>query len=263
VGFARICLAYDLDPLMGEVVILGGKLYVTSAARIRKAQEHDDYLGFDFRYLDREDPADSKIWRAMGLGPEDIAGEAKVYREGKKDTVAYGVVRMAERVELNKWGNKDESGHIKLANPIVASNPQEMAYKRAVERAHRHAYAMPLPSAHEVPPLEADYRRQKRVDVETGEITEVVDGEVNTTGSTADQRKMIHILLNELGIPDEAYYAELEKLYGVRSSKNLNSSQASEYIDALQRRQRRHERGSPMAEEVPVEAEEPPEGRLL
>ena len=199
----------------------------------------------------------------MGIGPDDIVCRARVYRRDKRDTVAFGTVRMAERVEINKWGKKDENGKPVLANPIVASNPQEMAYKRAVERAHRHAYSMPLPSAHEAPQYETDYVRQKRVDVETGEITEVVEGEVNVVGSTTAQRQKIHILLNELGIPDGDYYAELEKLYGVRSSKNLNASQASEYIEALQRRQRRHERGSPMSEEVPVEAEEPPDGRLL
>ena len=131
--FARICLAYGYDPLMGDVVILGGKLYITCQARIRKAQEHDDYGGFTFRYLSPED--DVKLWRAMGLGDQDIACEAKVKREDKEDTVAYGVVRMAERVEKSKYKPGE------LANPVVASNPQELAYKRAAERAKAHGKA--------------------------------------------------------------------------------------------------------------------------
>ena len=255
VAITRLALAYQLDPLADELVVLGGKPYVTVKGRIRVAERYRDYKGFTPQWLGPDDPE----WKLLQLKPEDLAIKVTVRIEGRDPVVAYGVLSMEERMAKSNSG----AGY---AHPIAHAHPQDVCYKRGVERALRYAKPIPLPGV-EGSRYEADYYREGRVNTETGKVITAEDGipVESVAGSTADQRKLIHILLNELGIPDEDYYAELKKLYGVDSSKKLNASQASEYIDALKRRERRHERGSPMAEEIAAEdeADEPPEERLL
>lgn len=226
---ARICLAYGYDPLMGEVVILGGKLYVTCPGRLRVAQQNEDYGGFDFEWVGADDDG---LRRTMQIGPMDIAAKATVHRTNRRPTVAFGMVRAYEMTAKNQDG--------RARFPIVASNPQEMAYKRAVERAHRYAYSMPLPSAEEKSEEEAVAER--RVDVETGEITG------DSAGCTAKQRGKIHAQWADAQLAKEDGHRELMELYGVDSTMKLNVGQASEYIDALQKRLERGYYGSPMKE---------------
>lgn len=241
---ARVAIAYALDPLAGEIVILGGKPYITVKGQIRNAERNRDYQGFVPEWV-----IDPNVRKAMGLKDGDLAIEATGYRQGRKDCKAWGIVRLTE---IAGGGT----------NPVARSHPQEMCYERAVGRLLRHMYAMPLPGVGDHPETEADYYRQRRVDPETGEISPVIEGEIiNTTGCTADQRKAIHALLNEVGVSDEDYHAELTRLYGVPTSMKLTASQASEYIDALNARLRRHEKGSPLTVEAVDDAAAQSEGQ--
>lgn len=241
---ARVALAYGLDPLAGELIVLGGKPYTTCQGRIRNAERHSDYRGFDTEWV-----VDAAVRKAMALKDGDVALEVTGYREGRRPCKAWGIVRAAEIIGGT--------------NPIARSNPQEMAYKRGVERCLRHMYSMPLPGVEESPQTEADYYRQKRVDVVNGEVAAVVEGELNVEGCSAGQRGMIHGMVTALGITEDGYRNELQRLFGVDSSMKLTAGQASEYLDALTARIKAHQKGSPMAEAEEPAPEAPPTAEQL
>ncbi|MCA9387959.1 MAG: DUF1018 domain-containing protein [Ignavibacteriae bacterium] len=54
--------------------------------------------------------------------------------------------------------------------------------------------------------------------------------------STNEQKRQIHILASSIGIEDEDRRADMQEMYGVRSSKDLSYGQADEYILHLEKR---------------------------
>jgi hypothetical protein len=64
-------------------------------------------------------------------------------------------------------------------------------------------------------------------------------------GVTAKQIKRIHILRSQANLDDDKYRAGLEKVAGVRSSKDLTSAQADEVIVALERAVARRQEATP------------------
>jgi phage recombination protein Bet len=101
------------------------------------------------------------------------------------------------------------------------------------------------------------------IDVETvDEVTERAEtakkvsllDESLLEGVTASQVKRIHVLRSQAGLDDERYRAGLEKVAGVRSSKDLTRAQADEVIAALETAVARRQKETPEYwEAAPVE----------
>lgn len=126
---AGIAIEYGLDPLMGELVIYQGKPYITMDGRLRKAQETEKYDGVHVEVA----TAEQKV--AMGYKAEDFVWRADVYRIGASHA-------------FEGWGyvtQKEMSMNTNPHLPIV-KNPSQHAQKRAIVKALRMAFHVPLPS---------------------------------------------------------------------------------------------------------------------
>ena len=133
---AHISVSYGLDPLLDELLVMGGvKLYVTVAGLRRKAQEMSVLDGISWERVTY--PDDSKglvrwkcILRIKGAGfPFEEYGEAN----GPTET-----------------------------NPVAKKNPETMARTRALGRALRMATGVSLPIAEEADDYGAPFSREPR-----------------------------------------------------------------------------------------------------
>ena len=174
---ARVALAYGLDPFLGELIPYQGRPYLTFDGRIRIADRHPAYDGYDLvpvtgEELDALRPQQGEsIWKCV------------VYRKDRsRPTIAYG-----------RAGGPHEK------NPLAKQDPVTMAQKRAIHRALRAAFPVPIP----------------------GVEVEITDGQV----------RAIHAIDEELGISREERRQVLSETFGVESSRDLTADQASSYID--------------------------------
>lgn len=125
---ARVAVAYGLDPLMGELIPYQGKPYLTIDGRIRIADRHPAYDGYDI------EPASEVERKALGAGSDQAVWKCTVYRKDRKrPTVAYG----------RAGGQADPNSAAK--NTWTA----EIAQKRAIHRALRAAFPAPIPGLEE------------------------------------------------------------------------------------------------------------------
>lgn len=174
---ARVALAYGLDPFLGELIPYQGRPYLTFDGRVRIADRHPAYDGYDLvpvtgEELDALRPQQGEsIWKCV------------VYRKDRsRPTIAYG-----------RAGGPHEK------NPLAKQDPVTMAQKRAIHRALRAAFPVPIP----------------------GVEVEITDGQV----------RAIHAIDEELGISREERRQVLSETFGVESSRDLTAGQASSYID--------------------------------
>ena len=128
---ARIAVAYGLDPLMGELIPLGGKPYVTLMGRLRIAHKHSQFAGVTCR------PATDVERKAFRCRDEEHLWYAEVHRHDWK-------------VPATGWGRCAQADK----NPVAQLWAQEMAQKRATARALRDGFAIPLPGAEDHPDYE-------------------------------------------------------------------------------------------------------------
>lgn len=174
---ARVALAYGLDPFLGELIPYKGKPYLTFDGRIRIADQHPMYDGYDLL-----PPEDAELKALRPVQNESI-WKCVVYRKDRsRPTVAYG-----------RAGGPNER------NPVGKSDPVSMAQKRAIHRALRAAFPVPIPGVDD--PL------------------------------SREQLKAIHAHDREAGVSDDERRAALDAAFGVESSAALTSTQASSYLD--------------------------------
>jgi hypothetical protein len=215
---ARVSLAYGLDPFMGELTIYKGKPYVTIDGRTRLALDHPMYDGM------KCEPATPAQREAFRCGESEHLWYAEVWRKDKRHT-------------FSAYGRSNFAGDTNFA---VKTHPQEIARKRALHRALRDAFSIPLPGLEEadgytetvgglgVPPAVED---GLPVDYETGEI---IDGEAReVNGIRPDQTVAIHAIPRALGWRDADYRGFLLDAHGVTSSKDLTEGQAAGLIESL------------------------------
>lgn len=175
---ARIALAYGLDPFLGELIPYKGKPYLTFDGRVRIADRHAAFDG----YVGPEPPTEAEMTALRPAEGESI-WKCTVYRKDRTHpTVAYG----------RAGGPQDR-------NPISKQDAVTMAQKRAVHRALRAAFPVPIPGLEEK--------------------------------LSPAQLKAIHTFDNDAGIDADTRHEELEATFGVESSDKLTSAQASAYID--------------------------------
>jgi hypothetical protein len=127
VEVARVALAYGLDPFMDELIPYQGKPYVTIAGRLRLADDHPQFDGYDL------EPATDTERKAFRVADDEHLWKCSVYRKDRRrPTTAFG-----------RAGGTLESNHVaKRWTP-------EIAQKRAIHRALRAAFPMAIPGAEE------------------------------------------------------------------------------------------------------------------
>lgn len=208
---ARVALAYGLDPLMGELTIYQGRLYVGIDGRTRKATEHPAYDGMELV------PATEAERKAFRCGEDEFLWICRVWRKDRRfPFVGYG-----------------RAGGASDRNPVSKQYGQEMAQKRAKHRALRDAFSIPLPGQEEADNWQPPAAESRAVDYATGEI---IDGEVREAAPPdprTDQLAAIHVQVKSLGWSEAQYRALLRDAFGVESSKDLSEGQASALLESL------------------------------
>lgn len=126
---ARVAEEFGLNPYLGHIQVLGGKLYVGIDGWLEIANRHPKFDGYDLRALTREEKD------AMLAGPDDVMFEAKVYRKDRRrPAVAFG---RANRLNVN-------TEHKGSGQKLVV----EVCQARALRKALRGAFSateLPLP----------------------------------------------------------------------------------------------------------------------
>ncbi|CCF83617.1 recombinase RecT [Nitrolancea hollandica] len=211
---ARVAVAYGLDPFLGELIPYKGKPYLTFDGRIRIADNHPAYDGYD------HGPVLGDERTAFMPQNGEVIWKCTVYRRDRsRPTVAYG-----------------RAGGDKETNPIAKKDPVTMAQKRAIHRALRAAFPVPIPGGDDDP-------------------------------VTPAQLKAIHATDSEQGITVTERHEVLEATFGVGSSKDLTAAQAGAYLD--ERAAQKPAMEQPAIEVTarpatpPQEPTDPPVGALL
>lgn len=131
---AEAAITYQLDPVMNELMLFQGNLFVSIDGRYRKAQETGNLAGVETR------PATQEERTAWGIGDDDYFFRSEVYVKGvERAFVGWGRVRAVE--------TKAPADPRKRGFRPLETNPQRMAEKRAEAQALRKAFHIPLPSA--------------------------------------------------------------------------------------------------------------------
>ncbi len=144
-SLAQLAIEYQLDPLMGELIIYEGKPYITIGGMIRTAHRSPQFAGLEDRPMSQDERA------AYGM-KKPVCWIAKAYRADWK-------------VPAVGTGQADPERPFRN-NPTERENPQWMARSRAIRQALRLAFPHSVPFQ-----MEAAEDRGIRVDLETGEIT--------------------------------------------------------------------------------------------
>jgi len=121
--------AYGLDPLLREIFILGGNLYVSLAGLVRKANDSKTFAGSRFEEL-----------------PPTIDGERR-YRCTVKKII--DGEHIAEFDGLGRASSENVSLNKRQGRPIGEQWIDEMAQKRALARALRTAFSIGFPTLEE------------------------------------------------------------------------------------------------------------------
>jgi len=184
---AQAAITYTLDPVMGELTLYQGHLYVSIDGRYRKAQETGLLAGVDTR------PATQKERKDWDIPDADYFFRSEVYvKDVGRPFVGWGRVR---QVETKPPADPRRRGYRPLE-----TNPQRMAEKRAEAQALRKAFHIPLPSAEAIgeegpypDAIEGEAREipedepERQVDEETGEVAEPTAATDVTRSQEADR----------------------------------------------------------------------------
>lgn len=209
---ARLSLAYGLDPFAGELMLYQGKPYLTYKGSVRIAENHPQFDGIEIA------PANEDERKAFRCAPDDVMWVARVWRKDRKfPATGYGVVSPREYENVSA----ERRAHLP-----AYKWPNELAQKRAKQRALRDYFSMPLPgrddepeAAYSGPVIEGDVRQV------FGEPASSIEG---------DQLRAVHAKIKALGVRDEEYREYLRDTFGVESSLDLKPGQAAAFLEFLE-----------------------------
>jgi hypothetical protein len=121
---ARVAIAYRLDPFLQEIIPYKGSPYITVEGRIRIANEHPAYEGYELV------PVPDPVAEGLHITDGEIVWRCTVHRSDRKyPVIAYG----------RAGGARDRSA-------VSKTHPDEIASKRALHRALRMAFPVPSPA---------------------------------------------------------------------------------------------------------------------
>lgn len=250
-------ITYGLDPLMGELTIYQGNLFVGIDGRRRKAQETGKMDGVHTRPATKQEKED---W---GYAAEDYFFHADIYVKGATHPFeGWGRVSKKEIDRLIARANT--KNHDPYSIPVV-KDPQGMAEKRAEAKALRKAFNIPLPNAEEIgledEPLE--FQAPTEINTQTGEIIdaecrEVASGtdvppegtKATPASSSAESKAVAGVPQTSLSgeiryyaaklataeLPTEKYLADLCKTVGVATVDEIPADKAAAIVGAMKDR---------------------------
>jgi hypothetical protein len=117
-----------LNPLLGQILMLGGQIYLTEKGCHHIANTDQRFDGYEL------EPVPKSEFEAFGFKPDEIAFKCSVYRKDRsRPTVAYG-----------------RASKVNVSLPAVRDHwLSEMAQKRSIQRAMIRAFALPFSGADE------------------------------------------------------------------------------------------------------------------
>lgn len=268
IELARLALAYGLDPFLGELIPYQGRPYLTFDGRIRLADEHPAYDGYEHGPVLGDERA------AFMPQSGEVIWKCVVYRRDRsRPTVAYG-----------------RAGGTNERNSVAQKDPATMAQKRAIHRALRAAFPVRMPGVVDDDPVTpAQLKAIHATDNEQGitvterhEVLEATFGvssskeltaaqagsylderaaqrpaneqppiEVTARPSTSQpsptagpltslQQRRIYELRDELGKTTAELNEAVQEVYGVDSVETLSEAQAKRFIRSLERKLEQH-----------------------
>ncbi len=228
----QICIIYGLDPILKQVVMLGGNVYITGGGlKVIANKEKETALnGIELAPATEEEralarvPAESHYWKAT------------VWKKGcEKPFIEFG---------------EASAGNVRLHQADWKSY-QDMAKTRAVNRALRNAYDVAFTSLEEMGYTADVVDTSKIVDVKA----ESTDGNGNgnkketeqpeqkapkttTTdepGITEKQQKCVYAITKKKNIDDDSLHNTIAVLFSKEHLSDLTMKEASQLIEEIQK----------------------------
>ena len=144
-ALATVARNYGLDPLMNELTVLYGNVYIEVAGRLRKAQDTSELAGVSVRPMTK----DERDAYRVELG--DFGSHAIVKRVLPSGHVAehegWGIIR---GTEVRRNIAAAEANHKDPWSIPLVKDPQLHSDKRAKAAALKNGFSIPLPSAENV-----------------------------------------------------------------------------------------------------------------
>lgn len=114
---------YQLDPAIGEIIVLGGKAYITAEGYVTLAERHSQYNGMELWPLSEAER------KAIKAGPDDHAWGCRIHRKDRPfPVVGYGV-----------------ANPVNIQMSTIKVFARELAETRAIRRAMRLTFRVNVP----------------------------------------------------------------------------------------------------------------------
>ena len=214
-SLAHLAVKYQLDPIMGELIVYEGKPYITLAGMVRNAHASKGFAGLEDRPMSDEEK------RQYGL-TAPVCWLAKVYRQGW-------------RVPVVGIGTANPNNPLRN-NPKEKTEPHTMARSRAIRQALRTAFPQALP-------FESAEEQAITIDTTTGEIfdapADYIEGE---SMEILDTDALLELEQDPDGVDDahedegeSIRRGELAKLESIAKSKRIRGGALAAWFVARYR----------------------------
>ncbi|MCM8804230.1 MAG: hypothetical protein NC833_03130 [Candidatus Omnitrophica bacterium] len=208
-----ITTMYSLDPILKQIVVLGGNIYITSGG-LKVIANRNKETAIDGIQVIPATEQERKNYGCINNDPSKDEYQhlfkAIVYKKGCSQPFI-------------EWGEADK-GNVKLFNADFKSIA-DMAKTRAVNRALRNAYDIAFTSIEEI-----GYQPETIIDI-TAENQEKPEKPKEKKTITPIDIK-IHELKKQLN-NDTEYYTILKEQFGIEHSTELNTQQKAQFATLL------------------------------
>jgi len=205
----QICLIYGLDPIMKQVVCLGGNIYITGGGLkvIGNRNKEEKIDGIQVIPANEQERKDyGCIYNDPTKDEYQHLFKAIIYKRGCSQPFI-------------EWGEADK-GNVKLYNSDFKTIA-DMAKTRAVNRALRNAYDVAFTSLEEV-----GYQPEQVIDVQPTEEPKEEPTPINSENKISEtQRRKIFAELKKYNKTVDELKDYIQKVWGLESTKDITTSQ--------------------------------------